>query len=147
MMKRVAVLPWPGIDGAYLCLSGRQRSQHDEAYYQSHRELYPEVWRGHSVQVDPNLTFTVQVGDAIAEWEPSHGPIQLWFRRDREDGDRNWRQHWFFDFAYGDMCWSQLAVDDNGLPQAFIDGDYDRIFAVLRRWAAGGRDPERDQGP
>lgn len=141
IMKRVAVLPWPGIEGAFLCVSGKRRPQcrvgdrwypehggHDE-----HKEKFPDE----DVRTIPCVTFTFQVGNVIAEWDGDSGPVQLWFKSIagyKEEYDEA-GPHWFWPYAFGSGHWSQMAVRESGLPRAFTEGDYESIFRCLKGWA------------
>ena len=104
----------------YILLSGARRDP---------KETYGDFL------VKANVSFFVVNGDYAAEWEPEHGPIQVWHRCN-EDAP-NGREHYFFDFTdSGPMNWSQLAVETNELPQAFHRGDFDYIFMILKDWAS-----------
>ena len=139
-MDRVKVLPWPGIERAYLCLSGKRRRKqrvgdywYGDDKHTEHREKYGDL----DTRTEPVITFLYDAGDVCAEWDGSYGPIKLWFRQKPEyssEYDKG-RAHWFYDFAYGDGCWSQMAVDEAGLPEAFARGDFESIFRELKSWA------------
>jgi hypothetical protein len=112
MLDHVARLPFPSIKNAWLFLSGRHR--YDDA-------------NGCAAVV----SFVYIDGDIAAEWEP-HGPIQLWFKSTKDSPGAV--ENYVFPWVNGSAHWSQLAVEYEQLPQRFIDGEYDLIFAVLRRW-------------
>ena len=139
-MDRVKVLPWPGIDRAYLCISGKRRPKKrvgDHWYVDGQHTEYREKYGDDELKTEPHITFLFDAGDVCAEWDGAYGPIQLWFRcsADFKEGYDEAREHWFYDHAYGRGHWSQIAVSEAGLPEAFARGDYDRIFAELRSWA------------
>lgn len=87
------------------------------------------------IQIEPHTTFLADGGHGVAaEWEPRHGPIQVWHECLKED--ENARQHWHFDYVNdGWGNWSQLAVEHECLPQKLLAGDLDAVFEVLLRWA------------
>ncbi|WP_431861474.1 hypothetical protein [Azospirillum sp.] len=127
LIKRVAVLPFPGIDGALVCVSGKKRP------------VKPEFDVGR-IEAEPFMTFTFVRGEAphrvAAEWEPKHGPIQIWYERQEGDHENDCMPHWLWPFgSKGNLRWSQCAVDENDLPERFIEGDYEGIFHVLAIWA------------
>jgi hypothetical protein len=85
-------------------------------------------------QVTAHMSFLYDAGKVAAEWEPQYGPIQIWRKCDKDsDGAQ---EHYFYDFQNSAPgSWSQLAVSNMELPQAFVSGDYDYIFNVLKDWA------------
>jgi hypothetical protein len=86
------------------------------------------------IKVKAAITFFYDAGNKAAEWEPQYGPIETWKRC--EENDEGAREHYYYDFTNsGFGNWSQLAVDTYELPQAFLDGDYDYIFNILKLWA------------
>lgn len=139
-MKRVAVIPWPNIKGAHLCISGKERPRRrvgDKWYpehggHKEHTEKYDD-WRLGS---EACVTFTYEEDGIAAEWDGEHGPIQLWWKSHEgyKEGYDKAQAHWLWPWAFGRGHSSQLAVDDAGLPSAFIKGDYDTIFSELRSW-------------
>jgi hypothetical protein len=86
------------------------------------------------VRVKNNFSFCFINGEYAAEWEPEYGPIQVWHKCEKDaDGAK---PHYIFDFTdSGGLNWSQLAVDQNELPQAANHGDWQYIFNVLENWA------------
>ncbi|MCP4142870.1 MAG: hypothetical protein GY755_21720 [Chloroflexi bacterium] len=81
-------------------------------------------------RVKPNISFLYDSGNIAAEWEPEHGPIQIW--RKAESG----KEHYYYDFVEDiSLNWSQTAVDDYSLPEYVHSGDFDYIFRVLKDWA------------
>ena len=94
--------------------------------------------------VRPHVSFLADNGDgAAAEWEPQYGPIQGWTEcpEDWEGEDEfgraiRARRHWHFPFVEDrSACWSQLAVDREGLKPMLLAGNMDGVFDVLARWA------------
>jgi hypothetical protein len=84
--------------------------------------------------VKANMSFLYDAGDYAAEWEPEYGPIQVWHKCEADA--ENAKEHYYFDFTDSPGgSWSQLAVEEYQLPQAFHCGDYDYIFSVLKEWA------------
>lgn len=143
-MKRVAVIPFPGIDGAYICLSGKQRPQTlvgDRFYGKPEHAEFIQKFGDRDFRTEPCVTLLAQVGTVAAEWDGAHGPIQLCFQvpKDFKAPEDSWggepAEHWFFDWAIWRGHWSQMAVDENRLPQMFNSGDFAGIFSVLRYWA------------
>ena len=120
-MKRVIVLPFGDIEGAFVCVSFRrgQNSLGDP-------------------QAEPLITLAYLNGRVAAEWEPQHGPIQLWYQRDSDQPENDAMQHWLWPYgSKGGIRWSQLAVDRANMPEALMSGDFERVFAVLKDWASG----------
>lgn len=88
------------------------------------------------LNITPIISFLYrneETGSAV-EWEIECGPIQIYTRAaEREEGAEP-HYAWPFILPRG-MDWSQLAVNREGLPSAFFHGDYEHIFAVLKRWS------------
>ena len=85
--------------------------------------------------VDYVISFFYDAGSIGAEWEPRHGPIQIFHKADADQ--ENAMKHYFYDYVINEpMGWSQLAVEREGLPGYFKDGDYDAIFDILKSWAS-----------
>jgi hypothetical protein len=84
--------------------------------------------------VKTTISFLFDAGEYAAEWEPEYGPIQVWHKCTADAP--NAREHYYFDFTDSKPgnC-SQCAVDDNAMPQATNRGDFDHVFAVLKKWA------------
>lgn len=118
--KRIARLPFPGIDNAFVYLSGK---------------LNHEGANG----CEAVASFVYIDGDIACEWEPRYGPIQLWMACD--EGAEGAIRNYVFPWVSGGAHWSQIAVEREQLPRLFADGDFDLIFATLRRWA-DSRKPE-----
>ena len=84
-------------------------------------------------RANPTMSFLYDAGKVAAEWEPEFGPILIW--RKCEPCAENAREHYFYDFVFHEpLAFSQLAVENHGLPQSFVRGNYDYIFSVLERW-------------
>ncbi len=144
-MARVAVLPWPEMDGCYLVLSGKigKRQQYGDKWYAGHEE---HVWKFHDdPRTTPAITFTYVEGGIAAEWDGDSGPIQLWFKSHEgyKEGYDEAREHWLWPWAFGAGHWSQRAVDEAGLVRAFNLGDWHRIFGELKTWVRA-RLPDKD---
>ena len=83
--------------------------------------------------VDYTFTFLYDSGNVAAEWEPKHGPIQIWHKC--EEDSEGAKEHYFYDWHNSDpLSWSQLAVEREQLPQMFLAGSWDTIFDVLKSW-------------
>ncbi len=137
IMKRVAVLPWVNKPNCFLCVSGafeRKTNYGEKWYLNAHDEREQKYYA--SVHTKARITFAYRSENVAAEWDGEYGPIQLWYKCEadyKEDYDEA-RPHWLFPFAHGNGCWSQMAVEENHLPEAFNTGDYDSIFSVLERF-------------
>jgi hypothetical protein len=81
------------------------------------------------------VSFLYDAGEYAAEWEPEYGPIQVWHKcAASADGAK---EHYYYDFTDSPGGnWSQMAVEQNQLPQAANRGDFDYIFSVLKHWAS-----------
>ena len=101
---------WPGAEGCFLVLSCRKTEKNCN-------------------KVQPAVSFLYISGDVAAEWEPTNGPIQIWYRGDDEE-------HYSFPrIRTPGLDLSQLAVEREGLPQMANSGNYEGVFCVLRTWA------------
>ena len=110
--NNIKCVPFPGIENAYVVISG----------YKS------DAGNG----VKKCMSFFYNNGNVGAEWEPDYGPITIIYKCEKDNGDA--QKHWFYDYYTGNGNWSQLAVEGEGLPSAFLDGDYKYIFEVLKEW-------------
>ena len=79
------------------------------------------------------MSFFFYNGDESAEWEPDYGPITFIYKCEKDHEEA--QKHWFYDYFTGMGSWSQCAVDEEHLPQSFLAGDYEYLFAVLKKWA------------
>lgn len=113
MNKNVYCIPFDGIENAYVVISGHKAKT------------------GNGIK--KCMSFFYDNGLVGAEWEPDNGPITVIYKCRAEDEGSI--PHWFYGFYTGQGNWSQLAVEEEGLPSAFLDGDYKYIFAVLRCWS------------
>ena len=109
----VKCIPVPGIANAYVIISGHSATT------------------GNGVK--KCMSFFYDNGDVGAEWEPDDGPITVIHSCGKDA--KNAQRHWFYDYCTGYGEWGQLAVEEEGLPRAFILGDYEYLFAVLKNWA------------
>lgn len=137
LKKRVKILPWPDRENCFLVISGQlqQKSKYGDKWYIGHEE---HEQRFHpSETCEARITFTYANDKVAIEWDGEHGPITCYYKcdKDYEDGYDTAREHWIFDYAYGQGYWTQIGVDDNNLVQSFNQGDYDHIFNVLKRFA------------
>lgn len=134
-MKRIAVIPWPNIENCYLCLSGplvKKGRYGDKFYRDIHIEHFQNWDLDAEIQTTPRVTFTYKDDDIAAEWDGAYGPIQRWFKCEKDHAEA--REHWLYEYAYGSGHWSQLAVEENALCYHFNKGNYQRIFEVLKNF-------------
>lgn len=119
-MKRVMVLPFEEIEGAFVCVS-----------FKNGKNSFGEQ------QAEPHMTLVYVNGKVAAEWEPQYGPIQLWYERDSEQPETDAMTHWLWPYgSKPNLRFSQLAVDQHFLPESLVRGDYEHVFAVLKEWAS-----------
>ncbi len=113
-MKRVKVIPFPGIKNAYIVVSGTITKT--------------------SNQVESNMSFLYvnQEKTKAVEWEPNYGPITVLHKCDKDHPEA--QAHWYFDYCTGYGDWSQLAVNENHLGKKFYTGNYKELFNVLKEW-------------
>ena len=95
----------------------------------------------------PTISFEYIDGDVLVEWEVKNGPITVITKcleslKNDNDFGRTVKPHHIFGWCTGYGNWTQCAVKERGLDKAFIAGDYDRIFSVLKsyhdRYVSGG---------
>jgi hypothetical protein len=111
--KNVRCIPFDGIKNAYVVISGHKA----------------ETVNG----VQKCMSFFYDNGNVGAKWDPDNGPITMIYSCKSEDEDA--QPHWFYDFYTGEGYWSQSAVEEEGLPSAFLNGDYKYLFSVLKKWS------------
>jgi len=114
MNKNVKCIPFPNIENAYIVISGHKNKN-----------------TGNGVR--KCMSFFYDSGMVGAEWEPENGPITVIYSCCKEHEES--QPHWFYDYCTGYGNWSQLAVNNEMLPDAFLDGNYSFIFSVLAKWA------------
>jgi hypothetical protein len=138
-LVRVAALPFPGIENAWVFISGKRKqptpleSKHWHWRQPDGGLDYPD--RDMESRSFLSFAYIDDEYGIAAEWDGDCGPIQMYFREKPDPtSDEKPRDHWVWDEAYGAGHWSQLAVGRAGFPQAFLSGGYDRIFAELRHW-------------
>jgi hypothetical protein len=86
------------------------------------------------VNIEYVVSFLYDAGNVACEWEPKYGPLQIWMKCSAEDDGA--KEHYFYDYENApNMSWSQLAVNNNGMKEAFLAGNYEHIFEVLKDWA------------
>lgn len=113
MNKNIKVIPFPDIPDAYIVIS---------AY---------KVDSGNGLK--KCMSFMYANAEIGAEWEPEYGPITIIYPCSKEHPDA--QEHFFYPYITGYGNWSQLAVKENNLDRYFINGDYHKIFAVLKAFA------------
>lgn len=117
LQERVCKSRVNGIENAWILVSGSRRKT-DDPYFCA----------------KATISFLYDSGSWAAEWEPEYGPIQVWHKCDEKA--ENAKPHYFYEFTdNGPGNWSQMAVDNNELPQAFVNGEYKYIFGILEQWA------------
>lgn len=84
--------------------------------------------------VEPKVSFAYVYHDVAAEWMPPHNPITI-IRRCEADAENAKPHHIYPHQNAGPLEWSQSAVENEGLPQAYAGGHYRSLFATLRAWA------------
>lgn len=105
------------IECAWLLISGHMRKDDD----------YP------TFKANISFLYDNEEIHVAAEWEPQHGPIQIWHRC--EEDDEGAHEHYYYDYVNdGPLNWSQLAVDRAQLQSAFANGEYRYIYSVLKEW-------------
>lgn len=113
MNKNIKCIPFPEIENAYVVISGHKANT------------------GNGVK--KCMSFFYDNGERGTEWEPENGPITKIYNCSKDH--KKAQKHWFYEYCTGYGYWSQLAVNREQLPQAFLDGDYEYIFNVLKEWA------------
>ena len=147
MNNRIACLPWPGLENCFLYLSGQiqQKRHQGDKWYVEHEELTERY--SQSITTQPHITFTYRGETCAAEWDGAYGPITVIIKREEgyKDEYEEARPNHIYPWASGRGNWSQCAVDDNGLYQAFNTGDYEKIFRVLESFVRHREMRDRDQ--
>ena len=113
--KNLKCIPFPEIKGAYVVISAYKSDKPNG--------------------VTKCMSFFFDNGEIGAEWEPDYGPITKIIKLAKDNPEAI--PHWFYDYYAGQGYWSQLAVKEEGLPEAFLSGDYERLFGILKQWAQG----------
>ena len=80
----------------------------------------------------PCISFFYGSKTGGCEWEPKYGPITK--VKPCEENDPLSSPHFFYPF-FKTGFWNQSAVDTEKLPQLFLEGNYEGIFAVLKKWS------------
>ncbi len=114
MNKSIECIPFPEIENAYVVISARKTTKTP-------------------LEVGSNMSFFFNNGDIGAEWEPNYGPITVIYKCDSSHEDA--QEHWFYAYCTGYGNWSQVAVEEEDLHRAFLRGDYEYIFLVLKQWS------------
>lgn len=111
--KNIKCIPFPGIENAYVVISGCKSNTSENG-------------------IEKHMSFFFDGGDIGAEWEPDNGPITKIHKTDRDTMDAE--PHWFYNYSLGNGDWAQMAVKEEGLPGAFLRGDYEFLFLILKKW-------------
>lgn len=120
--ESIKCIPFPGIEGAYVVISGR------------HRSIESLKRTSFGVDLKTTMTLFFDSGNGIgAEWEPEYGPITTYYSVP-EDHPKA-QEHWFYPFVDGTGHWTQLAVEKHDLKLRFLEGDYEYIFGVLKEYS------------
>jgi hypothetical protein len=115
IQKRVMKAKVEGIENAYIFTSGQTNTE------------------TRAMELVVTLAYVNEATGVAADWEPRHGPISIWHRCEADAEGA--RPHYIFDYVNdGFGNWSQLAVEQLGLRDAFLHGDFAYIFAELRGW-------------
>lgn len=128
------------MENCFLCISGaiKKKDRYGEKWYtNAHNEHVNK--HDDDDRTEARITFAYRGENVAAEWDGEYGPIQVWYKCDKDYQASEWdkaRPHWLFDYAHGSGAWSQMAVDENHLVQRFNQGAYDEIFRVLKRFAS-----------
>ncbi|MDY7037911.1 MAG: hypothetical protein SV375_17335 [Thermodesulfobacteriota bacterium] len=115
MNKNVKCLPFPGIENAYVVISGYKT----------------KTLKFCGDGVKKCMSFFYNGGDIGAEWEPESDIITVICKCDKKH--EHSQEHWFYDYCIEHM--SQHVASGYGLPGAFLRGDYIYLFKVLKAWA------------
>lgn len=119
-----------------IVISGQKRSDYRPNGYKWHsNECDMSYWPERELRVHPVMSFCWKEANIAAEWDGDGGPIQLWYAEKGEFDHDPIDPHWIFSKAWGYGAWSQIAVNEMQLPEAFHYGEYQRIFDTLRHWA------------
>lgn len=113
MNKGIKCIPFPGIKNAYIVISGHKSNE------------------GNGCK--KCMSFFYDNGIVSSEWEPNYGPITVIYECDKNHPKA--QKHWWYDYCTGYGHWTQCAVNELQLPEAFIEGDYEYIFNVLKDYA------------
>jgi hypothetical protein len=111
----IKIIPFPDVENAFIVISaGKTNDDH--------------------FKVRKNISLVYATEKGGAEWEPDFGPITILTPCDKNHESA--KSHWLYPFFTGNGNWSQCAVERERLPSAFLEGDYNYIFSVLKRWAS-----------
>lgn len=113
MNKNIKCIPFPGIENAYVVISGHE----------------VDSCNG----VKKCMSFFYGGENTGAEWEPDYGPITVIHSCAKNHEQA--QEHFFYDYCAGYGAWSQCSVQDEHLDKMFLSGDYVGMFSVLKRWA------------
>jgi hypothetical protein len=111
--KNIKVIQFPGIENAYVVISGKPS----------------DIGNGCKKQ----LTFFYGDADGGCEWEPDYGALTKIIPMKKDDVGAI--PHWFYDYYAGPGHWSQCAVEERNLPKLFLSGNYEGMFAMMKEFA------------
>lgn len=113
MNKGIKCIPFPDIKNAYIVIAGHKSD------------------RGNGCE--KHMSFFYDNGIVGAEWEPDYGPITVIYKCGKNHPQA--QKHWWYDYFTGCDHWSQCTVNELQLSEAFIEGDYEYIFNILKDYA------------
>lgn len=147
--KKKAVLrfPFTGIENAFVIVSFKSQMvsrEHISTYTRYREPYYP---------CEPMLSFFYGGENSGAEWMPEHGPIMVytkcgpdWVGETLRGSPLKAKPHWFYEYVEDNaLAWSQLAVDDERLPQKLANSDYVGLFSSLKKRALRNDNTETKQ--
>lgn len=112
--KSLVILPFTGIDNAYVIISAFNQSENANGVYQ-------------------NLSYLYDCGNGVAvEWEPESGPLTVLYECTKNNSKA--KEHFFFEYCTGYGDWSQRAVDSTRIAKYLADGNYEMVFDILRKF-------------
>jgi len=120
----VKLLPFPGIENAYIVISAKKRKVDEDVY----------------AKITTSFFYGTEKGGA--EWGGDSSPITVISPCDEsyDDGFENAEIHFIYPFCTGHGNWFQKAVESEGLVDAFLSGDYEHIFYVLKKFSGVDQD-------
>ncbi len=120
MNKTIVMTKIPNIEDAYIVVSFS-------------REKINSLLNCDSISISKNLSFFYDLGKGKAvEWEPKYGPLTFIEECDKDHD--NAQPHFFYKYCTGYGGWSQLIVDNKDMKNILLDGDYERIFEIMKEF-------------
>lgn len=116
----VKLVPFPEIENAYIIISARKRCVDDDTY----------------AKIITTFFYGTEKGGA--EWGGDGNPITVITPCDEnynEEFQGKAEIHFIYPFCTGHGKWFQGAVESEGLADAFLLGDYEHIFHVLKKFS------------